>query len=78
METHLPVYIPLLSLCFGTPKLGERTFKMGLEKVGSPVRMTEKEGGTVGVSSKPVDDRIVDPKSESHKEYNLLLVFLKL
>ena len=44
---------------------------MGLEMEGSPVRMAEKEGGTVGGSSKPVDDRIVDPKSKSQNENNL-------
>ena len=48
---------------------------MGLEKVESPVQNTEKEGGIVGVIAKPVDDRIVDPKSESDKEYNLSLQF---
>ena len=44
---------------------------MGLEMVGSPVQMAEKEGGTVGGSSKPVDDRIVDPKSKSQNENTL-------
>ena len=44
--------------------------------VGNPGQIDEKEGGTVEGSSKPVDDRIKDPKSKSINENNLLFVWL--
>ena len=38
---------------------------MGLEKVEILGQLGEKEGGIVGAKSKPVNDRIDDPKSKS-------------
>ena len=38
---------------------------MGLEKVEILGQICEKEGGIVGAKSKPVNDRIDDPKSKS-------------
>ena len=43
----------------------------GKEKLGLKV---EKEGGMVMASTKPVDDRINDPKSVSENENNLSLI----
>ena len=44
---------------------------MGLEGNESLGQFIEKEGGTVGATTKPVDDRINDPKSESKNKNNL-------
>ena len=44
---------------------------MGLEKDESLGQFNENEGGIVGAKSKPVDDRIVDPKSESNLIFNV-------
>ena len=47
---------------------------MGLVVEGSlsPVLINEKEGGTVVVTTNPVDDRIEYPKSKSKIETTLL------
>ena len=45
---------------------------MGLEKVEILDHIGEKEGGIVGASSKPDNDRIEDPKSKSKIKSNVL------
>ena len=45
---------------------------MGLEGNERLGQFNEKEGGIVGAITKPVDDRIDDPKSESNHKSNVL------
>ena len=76
-ELFLPVNIPLLSLCFWAPNLGifNVHLKMGMveeQSLGLALK-NEKEGGTVVVTTNPVDDRIEDPTSKSNIETTLLL-----
>ena len=45
---------------------------MGLEGNERLGQFIEKEGGTVGATTKPVDDRINDLKSKSNHKSNML------
>ena len=51
---------------------------MGLEGKESLGRKNEKEGGTVIAITKPVDDRINDPKSVSKFKNNLTSLYSNL
>ena len=44
---------------------------MGLGGKKNLGQFIEKEGGTVGATTKPVDDRINDPKSKSNHKSNI-------
>ena len=51
---------------------------MGLEKVEILSQIDEKEGGIVGAITKPVDDRIDDPKLESNQKHQMSKSQLKV
>ena len=53
-------------------RLTTGVLKMGLEGNESLGQFIEKEGGTVGATTKPVDDRINDPKSKSNHKSNII------